>query len=89
MTAPNPIPPSRLPMVLFGVMTVMCFGGPFGLMWILRGGTEPAWPPDRPVEWVALIGMSAIVATLMVILLVMNLRLNASIKAAKNARDAK
>ena len=89
MTAPNPIPPSRLPMVLFGVMTVMCFGGPFGLMWILRGGTEPAWPPDRPVEWVALIGMCAIVASLMVVLLVMNLRLHAAIKAARKTGAAK
>jgi len=83
MTAPSPAPSARLPYAILAVMSVLCFVGPFGLRWVLSGGIEPAWPPDRPVEWVALIAMCSIVAILMVVLLVMNLRLHKAMKAAR------
>lgn len=83
MTSPISTPGKRLPLAILGVMTAFCFVGPFGLRWIIQGGRERAWPPDRPVEWVALIGACLVVASLMGVLLVMNLRLSAQIKAAR------
>jgi hypothetical protein len=46
----------RLPYVLLGAMTLASFGGPFVILGAVRGGESPRWPPDRPVEWIA-IGM--------------------------------
>ena len=64
----------RLPLVIFGVMTIVCFGGPFGVAWVLHGGNEKAWPPDRPVEWAALIGVCVLVVLFMLVLLRMNFK---------------
>ena len=36
-------------------MTLVSFGGPFVILVVLRGGTSAEWPPDRPVEWVAVV----------------------------------
>ncbi len=58
--------PSRLPLVLLGAMTILTFGGPLVFGYVLRGGASPAWPPDRPVEWATLLGISAMVAALMI-----------------------
>jgi hypothetical protein len=41
-----------LPYLLLGAMTLVSFGGPFAVLLVLRGGTSPTWPPDRPVEWI-------------------------------------
>ncbi len=72
----------RLPLAILGVMTVVSFGGPFALRAILMGGAQPGWPPDRPVEWIALTGICGLVAILMIILLFMNFRLRREIRAA-------
>ena len=55
----------RLPFVLLGLMTAFSFGGPLGIGYVLRGGTSPNWPPDRPVEWATFIGVSSMVVVLM------------------------
>jgi hypothetical protein len=56
---------SRWPFVLLGLMTSFSFGGPLVFGFVLAGGTSPRWPPDRPVEWATLIGISAAVVILM------------------------
>ena len=52
---------------LLAVMTLACFGGPVAIGVALRGGVSPEWPPDRPVEWATLIGVSAAVVALMIL----------------------
>jgi hypothetical protein len=37
--------------VLLGLLTLGTVGGPLAIFLTLRGGTDPEWPPDRPVEW--------------------------------------
>ena len=44
----------RLPYVLLGAMTLVSFIGPFVILATIRGGRSSKWPPDRPVEWVAI-----------------------------------
>jgi hypothetical protein len=44
----------RLPYVLLGAMTLASFGGPLLILVVVRGGKSARWPPDRPVEWVAI-----------------------------------
>ncbi len=56
---------SRRPLVLLGLLTLATFGGPLGFWAILRGGPRPDWPPDRPVEWVVVGGITALVVALM------------------------
>jgi uncharacterized membrane protein YedE/YeeE len=41
----------RTPFVLFGLMTVATFVGPFVIFLTIQGGRSPNWPPDRPIEW--------------------------------------
>jgi hypothetical protein len=65
MTAPPSKKLPRLPFVLLGLMTAFSFGGPLAIGYVLRGGASPNWPPDRPVEWVMLIGVSGMVILLM------------------------
>jgi len=61
----NPTPsPSRLVYGLLAVMTIFTFGGPFVLMLVIRGGEDSKWPPDRPIEWFALISIVSIVCLL-------------------------
>ncbi len=55
----------RLPFVLLAAMTLWSFGGPIAIGFFLRGGARPDWPPDRPVEWAVLIGVSGTVVALM------------------------
>ncbi len=64
MTAPPKKPP-RLPFVLLGLMTVLTFGGPLAIGYVLQGGASPKWPPDRPVEWFTFLGISGMVLVLM------------------------
>ena len=64
MTTPKP---SRLPFVILGLMTLACFGGPVAFGYVLRGGPNPDWPPDRPVEWATLGLVSGLVVLLMLV----------------------
>jgi hypothetical protein len=50
--------------VLLAVMTVSSFGGPFLIAWVLGGGDQPDWPPDRLIEWVVFSAVVALVLTL-------------------------
>ena len=88
MTRPRAARIERLPLVLLGVMTILCFGGPFGVLMVLKGGAAEGWPPDRPVEWVVLLGTCGLVAALMAVLFVMNVRTTRAIRAeARSASD--
>jgi len=47
-------PPPALtwtPFLLLGLLTVATLGGPLAILLTLRGGANPRWPPDRPLEW--------------------------------------
>lgn len=55
----------RLPLVLFGLLSVLTFIGPFLLWATLRGGLRADWPPDRPVEWWMFFGIVGGFAALM------------------------
>ena len=39
------------PFVLLGLLTIASHGGAVAIFLALRGGTNPDWPPDRPIEW--------------------------------------
>ena len=62
-TRPAPLP--RGPFVLLGLMTATTISGPLLIGLVLKGGPSPTWPPDRAVEWVAVLGTSALVLVLM------------------------
>lgn len=47
-----------LPMVLFGMLTLLTFAGPLAIFFVGRGGERPTWPPDRPVEWRVFVGVT-------------------------------
>lgn len=57
----------RMAWVLLGLMTLVTVGGPVGIWLALRGGPSPDWPPDRPVEWVTLLGTCALMLGLMIL----------------------
>jgi hypothetical protein len=63
MSRMPPLP--RLPMLLLGLLTLACFGGPFALLVVL-GGPSRDWPPDRPVEWIVIAAVLAAVVSLFV-----------------------
>jgi hypothetical protein len=42
---------ANLPYALLGALSLVCFGGPFLILVVVRGGASPHWPPDRPLEW--------------------------------------
>ena len=71
---------AKLPLVLLACLSVVTFAGPFGLGWVLSGGRERAWPPDRPVEWVAFTGLILLATGLFVATLALNL---ANLRAMK------
>jgi hypothetical protein len=52
-------------LVMLSLMTLATLGGPLAFGLALRGGPSPVWPPDRPIEWVALLGSAAVVLGLM------------------------
>ena len=67
MSRPALPPTPRLPWVVLGVMTLLTLGGPVAIGVVLRGGPRATWPPDRPVEWVAVLGISGMVLALMAV----------------------
>ncbi len=81
----------RLAYALLGLMTLASFGGPFLIGMILRGGANPEWPPDRPVEWVAFAGIAGLVVIILVALSVIGIsnvrELTAAMQASKRARE--
>jgi hypothetical protein len=87
MTA-NPKPKlPRLPFVLLGLMTLFSCGGPLVFGFVLGGGASAHWPPDRPVEWGTLIGISAMVLILMAACLSLALTTRKSLVARPTAVD--
>ncbi len=44
----------NLPYALLGALSLVCFGGPFLVLVVVRGGASPGWPPDRPLEWITI-----------------------------------
>jgi hypothetical protein len=52
VTTPKPVPDlPKLPLVMLGLMSVVTFGGPLAILFVVRGGERPDWPPDRAIEW--------------------------------------
>jgi hypothetical protein len=49
---------------LLAALTLVCFGGPFLVMVVVRGGASPEWPPDRPLEWFTIGGVLVLFAVL-------------------------
>ncbi|HEV3120495.1 MAG TPA: hypothetical protein VGY53_01265 [Isosphaeraceae bacterium] len=76
--------PRRL-LLLLGLMTATTLGGPLVIGEALRGGESPVWPPDRPIEWGVLCGISALVLSLMVLSIATSLALQ---QAEKRARES-
>ncbi len=74
---------TRQAMILLALMTCAAFGGPIGFGVVLRGGPNPGWPPDRAVEWAALVGISGLVLALMVLSIAIGL---ANQRAVRRAR---
>lgn len=66
MSRAKPQPVSNAAYGLLGAMSLITFGGPFGLAWLLSGGERPGWPPDRTVEWVGLAGLLAAFAAVFI-----------------------
>jgi hypothetical protein len=54
MSAPRP---PKAPLVALGLLTLATFLGPLAILLTFLGGPRPGWPPDRPVEWVVLVGV--------------------------------
>ncbi len=69
MSAPKPPlhPLARQALMLLALMTVACLGGPLLIALVLAGGRHDRWPPDRPIEWAVLIGVTAAVVLLMLL----------------------
>ncbi len=66
----NFTPDVKLLFGLFVAMTLASFGGPVLVGFTLWGGDSPNWPPDRPIEWVVVIGTGLTVLILMLAILV-------------------
>jgi hypothetical protein len=45
---------ANVPYALLGALSVVCFGGPFVILVVVRGGASTGWPPDRPIEWITI-----------------------------------
>lgn len=58
--------PPRLPWILFALLSVVTFAGPFVIWLAIRGGDHDGWPPDRPIEWWMLLGIIGLFAALMI-----------------------
>jgi hypothetical protein len=52
---------------LLALMTLAVAAGPVGIGAVLRGGQNPGWPPDRPVEWAIFFGVTAAVVALLIL----------------------
>ncbi len=66
-------PTIRRAMLLLAMMTCAAFGGPVVIGVVLRGGPSPKWPPDRPIEWATLFGVSGLVLALMILAVAVSL----------------
>jgi hypothetical protein len=72
--------------VLFTLMSVASFGSPLAISLVLKGGSSPDWPPDRPVEWATLIGSSILVVALIITTIAASLVINRRENQAKSMR---
>ena len=78
----------RLAYALLTLMSVVSFGGPFLIGSVMRGGFSPKWPPDRPVEWIAVVGVTGVVVVIMIGLSVLWLANMKELHAAKSQAAA-
>jgi len=69
----SPSNTSQAAYILLGLMSLVCFGGPFALALLLSGGERSGWPPDRTVEWAGTIGLLAVFTILFVACLTIRL----------------
>jgi len=75
--------------LLLGLMTAATLGGPLLIGEALRGGESPVWPPDRPIEWGVLFGISALVLSLMVLSIATSLGLQKAEARARAGHDSR
>jgi len=78
----------RLAYVLLALMSLASFGGPFLIGTVLRGGESPTWPPDRPVEWGVVAGVTGVVVVVLIGLSILWLANMRQLKAARVARES-
>ncbi len=71
MSPAQPLP--RLPYVLLIALSVVAFGGPFLIFLVVRGGQSATWPPDRPIEWAAIVVVLALFLILFIACLTIRL----------------
>jgi hypothetical protein len=56
----------RFPYALLGALSIVSFGGPFVILAAIWGGESSRWPPDRPIEWLIVVGVLALFLVLFV-----------------------
>jgi hypothetical protein len=42
------------PYLLLAAMSLVSFGGPFLVLFVVQGGVSADWPPDRALEWITI-----------------------------------
>lgn len=80
--------PIRRALLLLAMMTCAAFGGPVVIGAVLRGGPSPKWPPDRPVEWATLFGVSGLVLALMILSIAVSLANQRAMTRQRQAADS-
>ena len=58
-------------MIMLGILTLITFGGPIAIGIVLWGGASPNWPPDRPIEWLTVLGLGSVALVLMLAIVIM------------------
>jgi hypothetical protein len=88
MARSNFAPRQKRMLILLGIMSLGTFGGPVAIGAILRGGASRVWPPDRPVEWATLLGVSGLVAACMLAIISLGMTQRREQAVAEAARKA-
>ena len=73
-------PTPRGPFFLLGVMTLLTLGGPLLIVISLRGGTHRRWPPDRPIEWITVVGVVVGFVVVLALCLWLSYRMRAALR---------
>jgi hypothetical protein len=75
-------------LILLAAMSLGTFGGPVGIGFVLRGGASRSWPPDRPLEWATLYGVSGLVIACLLGIVALGLVQRREAAAAEAERKA-